>query len=317
MTPAEARRFAARADDAVALFDQEVSARALAAIHDPPIPAIPLMPSPPELTIARPAFTSASERIFTSRRGPRAIRISPSVSPTSHANGILRARSTNFGVEIGNYIDDTTLARPRRRNVNRETSDAPLNQYSDMPNDEDEDVDMDEDDDDDSEDEDDHEGPQYTEAGNNDDNDSEDNTIDPAAGWRLQDQEVVLERIGAGLRPGTFEEELVRDEGLRAIETRMDSRRREREATGRVTRLARNVGVGGGGVSLGGARSISPIMRQPQVPKMEWPDARKMTKEELAAYNKKAIAEDREAEAKWREEKDRKDKEEEGKQKAV
>lgn len=186
-----------------------------------------------------------------------------------------------------------------------------------MPNDEDEDVDMDEDDDDDSEDEDDHEGPQYTEAGNNDDNDSEDNTIDPAAGWRLQDQEVVLERIGAGLRPGTFEEELVRDEGLRAIETRMDSRRREREATGRVTRLARNVGVGGGGVSLGGARSISPIMRQPQVPKMEWPDARKMTKEELAAYNKKAIAEDREAEAKWREEKDRKDKEEEGKQKAV
>lgn len=347
MTPAEARRFAASVDDAVSLTNNEVSAHGIAGSLDVTSPGITFI-NPDN---SPPTFTSASERGVTnppSRRGPRPTRFSPSVSPTSseYGYGTLRHRSALLGVQIGGYIENTTLAPPDQRYAPRDLTtnaahstniasrhariegrapNAPFNLDTEMPDNESEDEDMDEDDDDDdSEDEDDDDEQIYVDDGiTQDSDDQHDFSIQPEDARILQHPHSELVGISALVEPTPFDEWISRREVYGAVEPRVEARMRERERTGQVARLARNVGVGRGIRGRGRGRgsiigwSSGRGRVEPEVPKKEWPDARKMTKEELAAYNQNAMAEDREANKKWREEKDKKDKEEDGKQRAV
>ncbi|KAH0602981.1 uncharacterized protein H6S33_007985 [Morchella sextelata] len=287
MTPADARRFAASVDDAVALFNQEASAPALAAAHDPP--------------------TSNFTSIFnTPTPPPPASLFSPNISPTdtslldrpTMADRRTAGRTRFAANGLGALPADTTSDLLRPRYIDRESTNAAADNIArndgimttaledtemaegESPND---------DDDEDS---------SENESGSEDDGENMITEQD----WVERRQAVNLERIRARLPLVAGNEELDSDEVLRALEARVSRRIREREDAAHRRRLGGRLALGGRPIMSG--RTIT--MERPQVPAVVWPDARNMTREELAEYNRKAIAEDREENRKWNEERDAK-----------
>ncbi|KAI5839719.1 hypothetical protein DFP73DRAFT_613567 [Morchella snyderi] len=138
-----------------------------------------------------------------------------------------------------------------------------------------------------------------------DDSDSDDY---PAGGWQSEEaqrQRRMAAAAAAGRTLGYVDVETGRSEAMRDMEARIRLRNRERVAAAAAAG-AYSVGTLGGQGGVRGGRVQRP--QSVQRPAVVWPDARLMTAEELAAYNKKAVAEDREAERKWREEKEKEEK---------